>query len=192
MRLQRTPALACTALSLAALVVPAARADEDPPHGSPPVPSSTALLVHPILGLELGFSDSGRDVGLQVGIRVSPFLLWLSAQTTGLADTITAHPSGRHFDLVAAHAGYIFAASEHVAGFAGLGYGWLRYGYPMDSPFHRTAALLPVAGVILGHRREAGRLIFELTIVLPLTSNDLDPRGQIDPPRAMASLVFSL
>jgi|GEM_PF-5494435 len=192
-----TTTLACAELSLAALVASAARADEDSTHQPATAqPSSTGLLVRPIVGLGLGLSDSGLHVGAHLGLRVSPVQISLSLQTNGwLVDLVKTQPSGRYFDLLAAHADWVFVISEHLAAFAGLGYGSLRYGYLFDSPLHSTGALLPEAGLTLGHRRTVGRLILNVALVVPMTSPSeryFSPADRIAPPQFMVSLVFSI
>lgn len=192
-----TTTLACAELSLAPLVASATPADEDFAHKAAPTQSSSPdLLVHPILGLGLGLSDSGRHVGAHLGLRVRPAVIRLSLQANDLVYLVTAHRPGRAFDLVAAHADWVFAVSKHLAGFAGLGCGFLRYGYFFDSPVHRTTALLPEVGLILGPLASgAGRLILNAAIVIPTTSPSgryFSPVDQIDSPRFMLSLVFSV
>ena len=93
---QRVPRVqAWAAPLLAALTISAARANDSPVDGPAHAqPSSPSLLVRPIFGLGLGLSDSGRDLGAQLGLRVSPVLLRLSFQTNNLVDPATAHRVG--------------------------------------------------------------------------------------------------
>jgi hypothetical protein len=183
----RPAAVVCAIVAVAAWTTQPARC-EDTENSSrePPPASSPDLLVRPIFGVGFGTSASGGAFDVQLGLRVSPALLRLSLDVGG--------NGGRSFFLGAVHADWILWSGESLAGFLGLGLGRLQYGYLFDSPSYETSALLPEAGLVLGHRRGLGRFVLSISAVVPLNSPapNPNPSDHIGPPGFIGSLIVSL
>ena len=85
------------------------------------------FVVRPLLGISGSASDSGLGLGAQIGIRVAPLLLRLTLDIGG-------NGRARDYICAAARAGWIHVLDEDVAVVAGLGFGWVDYGFILDDP----------------------------------------------------------
>ena len=146
------------------------------------------FVVRPLLGISGSASDSGLGLGAQIGVRVAPLLLRLTLDIGG-------NGRARDYICAAARAGWIHVLDEDVAVVAGLGFGWVDYGFILDDPAADVRIFLPEVGFLFGHNRWFGRAMIGATAFVPLetVSHARDRTGQeIGPPRAMVTLLLSL
>jgi hypothetical protein len=162
--------------ALLLLVVPVARADED-----------GGLVVRQLFGISGSGSDAGFGLGAQLGIRLSPVLLRVTADVGG---------SGRRaYAAVTFRGDWLHPFSEDAALVAGLGIGQLGYGFIFDNPTNTLTVLTPEVGVLFGPNRLLGRIMAGLAGFVPLgpVSHERDFAGQaISPPHVIATVLISL
>jgi hypothetical protein len=160
------------------LLAGAARASED----------GDGVVVRPLLGFGVSASDSGGGLAAQLGIRISPLLLRVTADVGG-----GTGPRGYFFGTV--RADWLHPISENVALLAGVGLGALTYGFVFDDPAANLATLMPEVGLLFGPNRSLGRILVGVTGLVPLgtVSHERDFAGrEIAPPHVMATALLSL
>jgi hypothetical protein len=151
--------------------------------------SENGVVVRPLAGVGASLSDSGLGLGAQLGVRISPVLVRVTAEAGGN----NAGPHGYFLGTV--RAGWLHPLSESTSLLLGIGWGELTYGFVFDDPTRTANVLTPEAGLLLGPNRWFGRILVGATGFIPLQSipRVTDRVGQvIGPPHVMATILVSL